>query len=469
QSSSYSRKVAMYVGNLTWWTTDEDILASMQELGVSDIVEIKFHENRQNGQSKGFCVLVVGSEQSSRTVMDRLPKMELHGQQPMVTHCNKQTLQYFEQQAGGGRGDRDGGGQSGSGGRSGSGREDRDGGGQQGMQQRDGYRGAGMMLPPGGPHMPPQQGMPPGSQAGGPPPQGMVMPGGRPPGMPGMPPGMPPQQGGPQPHGGMPPPGPATTAAPHINPAFFPRPPMPPGGGPPGMPPQQQPGGPGQQPPGMMPGGPPQLDMFGRPIAPGSFMPHQQQHPPSSMAGPGGPGGVPVSSSGVGMPPASVAAAAGLSESDAEEMLARNKTVCSSAISRAVQDAAAGDYAAAIETLVTAISLIKQSKLAGDDRCAILINSLQDTLHGIESKSYGTSQKAGGRSGGGGGGGGRSSSRRRRSYSRSGSEELDDRVVSASKRSRSRSRRQQQQASAKSRPRRPLRLRERRRRRAIGS
>ena len=48
-----------------------------------------------------------------------------------------------------------------------------------------------------------------------------------------------------------------------------------------------------------------------------------------------------------------------------------------------------GDFAGAIETLVTAISLIKQSKIAGDDRCKILISSLQDTLHGIEEKSYG--------------------------------------------------------------------------------
>lgn len=48
-----------------------------------------------------------------------------------------------------------------------------------------------------------------------------------------------------------------------------------------------------------------------------------------------------------------------------------------------------GEYASAIETLVTASSLIKQSKVAHDDRCKILISSLQDTLHGIENKSYG--------------------------------------------------------------------------------
>merc|ERR1711915_307631 len=79
----------------------------------------------------------------------------------------------------------------------------------------------------------------------------------------------------------------------------------------------------------------------------------------------------------------------GLSEPEFEETMSRNRTVSSSAIARAVQDAANGEYASAIETLVTAISLIKQSKVAGDDRCKILISSLQDTLHGIENKSYG--------------------------------------------------------------------------------
>merc|ERR1719296_296278 len=83
----------------------------------------------------------------------------------------------------------------------------------------------------------------------------------------------------------------------------------------------------------------------------------------------------------------------GLSELEFEEIMSRNRTVSSSAIARAVQDAANGEFASAIETLVTAISLIKQSKVANDDRCKILISSLQDTLSGIENKSY-----AGGRS-----------------------------------------------------------------------
>jgi cleavage and polyadenylation specificity factor subunit 6/7 len=77
-----------------------------------------------------------------------------------------------------------------------------------------------------------------------------------------------------------------------------------------------------------------------------------------------------------------------ISETEFEEIMSRNRTVSSSAIARAVSDAAAGEYSSAIETLATAISLIKQSKVANDDRCKILINSLQDTLQGVETKSY---------------------------------------------------------------------------------
>merc|ERR1712240_1003893 len=60
----------------------------------------------------------------------------------------------------------------------------------------------------------------------------------------------------------------------------------------------------------------------------------------------------------------------GLSEPEFEEIMSRNRTVSSSAI-----------------------ALIKQSKVAHDDRCKILISSLQDTLHGIEAKSYGSGRK----------------------------------------------------------------------------
>lgn len=48
----------------------------------------------------------------------------------------------------------------------------------------------------------------------------------------------------------------------------------------------------------------------------------------------------------------------------------------------------AGDYGSAIETLVTAVSLINRSKLANDEHCLRLVATLQATLHDIERRSY---------------------------------------------------------------------------------
>ncbi len=35
------------------WTTDTDLADAIHELGITDLLEVKFHENRVNGQSKG--------------------------------------------------------------------------------------------------------------------------------------------------------------------------------------------------------------------------------------------------------------------------------------------------------------------------------------------------------------------------------------------------------------------------------
>lgn len=97
----------------------------------------------------------------------------------------------------------------------------------------------------------------------------------------------------------------------------------------------------------------------------------------------------------------------------------RNRAISSSAISKAVSGASAGtalcpscplsrdefprlspcsappgDYSNAIETLLTAIAVIKQSRVASDERCRVLLSSLKDCLHGIEAKSYSSSSSS---------------------------------------------------------------------------
>lgn len=155
---------------------------------------------------------------------------------------------------------------------------------------------------------------------------------------------------------GMPPRGPPqmpinNQPAPHVNPAFFNQ--------------------------NNMNQGPPMQNM-GAPIH------FNQQGPRPGMWPVGGPNKMP----GPGFEVSPTNAQPPISEVEFEEIMGRNRTVSSSAIARAVSDAAAGEYASAIETLATAISLIKQSKVANDERCKILITSLQDTLQGIEAKSY---------------------------------------------------------------------------------
>ena len=280
------RRYQVYVGNLTWWTTDADISDSVASLGISDFLEVKFYENRANGQSKGYCCVSVGSEASLKILMEKMAKNELHGQAPVVTYATKTALQQFEAQS-----------------------KTRP------PSQPPPGPNTGRLPAPGMPRM---RGPPP--QVSRPPPGYRAPP---PPGLRGLPPSirLPPPPGLPPPHSapppvlaGPPPPRvvvpPPVGPAPHVNPAFFPNPP-------------------------------------------------------------------PLFSS------------QNLSEVEFEEIMSRNRTVSSSAIARAVQDASCNEYGSAIETLVTAISLIKQSKVANDDRCKILISSLQDTLHGIENKSYG--------------------------------------------------------------------------------
>ncbi|KAK9503798.1 hypothetical protein O3M35_010280 [Rhynocoris fuscipes] len=384
-SSSYSgRKYQLYVGNLTWWTSDQDVTDAIVSLGIQDFIDVKFFENRSNGQSKGFCIISLGSEQSMKICMEKLPKKELHGQSPVVTYTSKQALNQFEAQTKT-RPSPPANNQT-----------------QQRLQQGQPHNASPrvMMGPPQlRNRMPPPDQHPQfhnnwqnGMRQNGPPrppgpPQGINQqrPGGPPPGIPpprGPPPGMapPPDQRGPPPRPewnrppgmqgpgfiphqqgmpgmqgpparGPPPPqmGTQGTAGSHVNPQFFPQ-----TGGPPH-----------QQPP------PPQ----GPPHAPPHYGP-----PPQARMHPSFVGGPP--------PPELRTETPALTDAEFEEIMARNRTVSSSAIARAVSDAAAGEYASAIETLVTAISLIKQSKAANDDRCKILISSLQDTLHGVETKSY---------------------------------------------------------------------------------
>ncbi|EEC08601.1 cleavage and polyadenylation specificity factor, putative [Ixodes scapularis] len=435
-----AKRVGIYIGNLTWWTTDQDVTDAISAVGVNDVLDIKFFENRANGQSKGFCIVTLGSDSSFRAVMDKLPKKELHGQNPVVTPCSRQHLNHFEMQS---RKPTQGTQHAGSG----------------FVAQRSRTRplvlkgsGDGLGAVSRGrpvPHGGQRPGAPVG-EAGAPrplapgtfgeePPQPVPRPGthapcGAPPDGAGTPAPTPPPRGPPPPLG--------APRGPSLMPDHRGPPPVtsdwerPPGETLPSLPPPHTPGGvpPGPAPPGMPPNRlpPPVVPAPNVPppaphVNPAFFPQHAGLPPPPTSSQPSDPYGRP--------PPAPYtqdyrghtndrqdSLNPPINEAEFEEIMSRNRTVSSSAIARAVADASAGEFASAIETLVTAISLIKQSKVANDDRCKILISSLQDTLHGIESKSYSSSKD------------------RPRSRERDRSRERSSRREKSSRRDRSRSR-----------------------------
>uniref|UniRef100_A0A1I8BHA6 Cleavage and polyadenylation specificity factor subunit 6 n=1 Tax=Meloidogyne hapla TaxID=6305 RepID=A0A1I8BHA6_MELHA len=463
------KRYCCYIGNMTWWTTDLELEKIVQTFGIDDLIDIKFYENRNNGQSKGFALAVFGSEPSVKTLMEKLPNKQVHEQNLVVLPYTKQSLAKLEEATK--RYDQKSG--------------DRD-------RSRDnppkeekvvnigtiriGTNGAPVPqlmssinlahlarpVVPQPTHSQPTSllslnfNAPPvptsGTTVNVPPPVGFphnvrpqqaasvgivsnVSAGSI------MPPGTPnllnntsavlvhqqhPQQ---QQIAAM------AVAAHHQQQQAAAAALL--------MQQQQQQAAAAaanQQrqnlaaatasapPPigGLNTAAPPPMTMTPVGVMAPSNQQMMQQHQQQQQhrvqyRQPD----INQMSSGVGMqsvqsqpgfPPAHGAAGAYghpengsmMSEVEFQEIMTRNQTVSSSAIHRAVSDAAGGDYASAIETLVTAISLIRQSRVAHDDRCKLLINTLQDTLNGIEAKSY---------SSGIGGGGGSRKHRRERSRS----------------------------------------------------
>ncbi|XP_063294078.1 cleavage and polyadenylation specificity factor subunit 7 isoform X2 [Pelobates fuscus] len=325
------RKIAsIYVGNFTWWTTDQQLLSAIRSVGVRDPVELKFAENRANGQSKGYAEVLVSSETSMNQLLEKLPQKKLNGEKLDVRPANRQNLSFFEALA------------------------------RKKIPPRANSKGSVDSLD--GTAAPPEPGIPT-PQAEAPksilpfyarpafmdnasripvmtlqhPPMSIPPPSSpslaaayRPPPIPIMqfPHLMPPPPRLPPPLG-MPPPNTLPPAL-HLNPAFF----------------------------------PPPNSAMGPPPDPYKMMSSPFMHS-RDLKGP-----IPH-----------------VSEAEFEELMNRNRAISRSALSNAVCGATSGDYSNSIKTLETAIAVIKESRVASDDRCRVLLASLRDCLHGIQDKA----------------------------------------------------------------------------------
>ncbi|CAJ0604234.1 unnamed protein product [Cylicocyclus nassatus] len=94
---SDGKRYCCYIGNLVWWATDADVGLHIKALGIPDLIDMKFFENRTNGQSKGFALLVLGSDASVRTITEQMPQRQIHGQNPVILPYTKASLNRLDE------------------------------------------------------------------------------------------------------------------------------------------------------------------------------------------------------------------------------------------------------------------------------------------------------------------------------------------------------------------------------------
>ncbi|XP_061598559.1 cleavage and polyadenylation specificity factor subunit 7-like [Cololabis saira] len=287
------KRLAVYIGNFPWWTSDKDLTTMALRLGVRDIKEIKFAENRANGQSRGYAEVVVTSQESLKILLEKIPHCRLDGEPIDCRFASRHNIAVFEEIA----------------------------------NQR---------VPPrvnGSPKETESEEKIPialSSQESSFPP---------------MPPPFPP--------------------LPH--PSCFPSSPNPFLIQPPPLFPHMVPSVPPPMPSHLFPPHPPPVSgqqISSLHINPAFFNPAQEGH--SSK------------------PYSQQRQTSQNTDADFEELMNRNRTIASSAISKAVSGATAGDLRMAMETLLTAIAIIKQSRVYGDECCRALVTSLKDCLVSIQ-------------------------------------------------------------------------------------
>eukprot|EP00731_Ephydatia_muelleri_P007333 Em0003g1581a len=353
-----NRKCSIFIGNLTWWTTDQDIIVAVRDAGLKEVKALKFFENRANGQSKGYVLAELESELLSIAAVDKLPEVTVHSQKPLVMHAAKLSPHQFESKC-----------QlpSGSGITSGSVEKSTSASSLGGGSLGGGSSSGGVARAPK---------VSTGVSVSG---TGSIRPSISLPGLPPLPPGLaavlrPPAGILPDPsafQGGLPPFPPIGMH--HLNPLNF---------RPPGFP--------------HLPGFDPSL------FRAGAAAPHLN---PAFLQEGGNM--AELFAQAAARFKNQAAALSGMnnaqkmaSEEEANDANHRNRAISSSAITRAVADANAGDFDSAIDTLHMAINLIKQSVTANTETSLILIQSLQDCLGGIENQEASRRSRSGSNGGG---------------------------------------------------------------------
>src|SRR5437868_11589247 len=110
----------IYVGNLSWSMTDDDLMNLFTQYG--SVSSAKILKDKMNGRSKGFGFVEMEDEEAAKTAIANLNETEVQGRKLIVNESQpRQEGDYKKRSGGGGYGGGGGGGYKKSGGYGGGG------------------------------------------------------------------------------------------------------------------------------------------------------------------------------------------------------------------------------------------------------------------------------------------------------------------------------------------------------------
>jgi len=82
---------ALYVGELEWWVSDEDLKDPIMNMGIgAELKDITFYEHKVNGKSRGIAFLEFTTEEASSRAKNALEQQEFGGKVPVVCFTSAQ-------------------------------------------------------------------------------------------------------------------------------------------------------------------------------------------------------------------------------------------------------------------------------------------------------------------------------------------------------------------------------------------